>query len=161
MVCIQPRYFRRSLGLAILAIFLDIGIDMMIVSIPVCLLWNARMKRRQKIHIGVFLSLNLFMAITAGVRVSGLDHNGVIDEVWLNIWEIIEASVAICMISLTSFRSLFIASAKSQAAKERAKQPWYSSTLEIVRIGKRQPSEDQEGIFDMPTMPANSSRIMT
>lgn len=157
MVCGQPRYFRRSLGVAILAIVLDIGIDMMIVSLPVCLLWNARMKRGQKIQIGIFLSLNLFMAMTAGVRVSGLNHDGHIDEVWLNLWEIVEASVAICMISLTSFRSIFIASTKSQAAKERAKQPWYSSTLENVRIRKKQRSEDQEEMLDMPTMPAKTS----
>lgn len=60
------------------------------------------------------------------------------------------------MISLTSFRSNFIASAKSKAAKERAKQPWYSSTLENVRIGEKQRNEDQEEMLDMPAMPANT-----
>jgi len=42
----------------------------MIILIPIRLLWAVRIKPRQKFFLGIFLSLNLFMAVTASVRVS-------------------------------------------------------------------------------------------
>ncbi|MCJ1422479.1 hypothetical protein MMC29_000359 [Sticta canariensis] len=67
VVCLQPVYFHRALGMAITDAVLDIIIDLTIVVIPICLLWSVRIKSRQKFIIGIFLSLNLFMTFTAAV----------------------------------------------------------------------------------------------
>jgi len=51
----------------------DVGTDLLLIGIPICLLWSTRIKPRQKIILGVFLS---FMAITASIRVFGLKYRG-------------------------------------------------------------------------------------
>ena len=155
--CLQPIYFERSLALAIFDIVLDVGTDIMIITLPICLLWNVRIKPRQKIFLGVFLSLNGFMAIVACVRVSGLKFQGTFDEVWLYLWQFIEACVAVAMISLTAFRSVFVSSASSRARKEaekKYKSPWYSSTLEKLSTRKKQRSWDAEAaVRGLPSIP--------
>ena len=149
--CLQPKYFHRSLGLAIFDIILDVGTDLLIVGIPIRLLWSLRIQPRQKFILGVFLSLNLFMAITACIRVSGLRFRGTFDEVWLFIWQQIEACVAISMMSLTAFRSSFVGSESSRARREAAKRPWYSSAVLRNRAHRRNDEEAKQGL---PTIPS-------
>jgi len=124
----------------------------MIIFIPIRLLWAVRIKPRQKFFLGIFLSLNLFMAITAAVRVSGLKFHGTFDEVWLFLWQQIEACVAVAMISLTAFRSVFVASASSRARKEGARKPWYSSTVEVIK--RRRQQRDEDAMRGLPTIPS-------
>ena len=152
--CLQPVYFHRALGLAIFDIVLDIGTDLLIMAIPLYLLWSVRIKPRQKFVLGVFLSLNLFMAITASIRVSGLSFRGTFDEVWLYLWQEIEACIAVTMISLTAFRSVFVASESSRARREMAKKPWYSSTIAAIRRSKTQRGSDEEAIQGLPSIPS-------
>ena len=152
--CLQPVYFHRSLGLAISDIVLDIGTDLLIIAIPLRLLWSVRIKPRQKFVLGVFLSLNLFMAITASIRVSGLNSRGILDEVWLYLWQQIEACIAVTMISLTAFRSVFVASESSRARRERTKKPWYSSTIAAIKRSKPQRGSDEEAIQGLPSIPS-------
>ena len=123
----------------------------MIIALPICLLWKVRIALRQKLFLGIFLSLNLFMAITASVRVSGLKFQGTFDEVWLFLWQHIEACVAVCMISLTAFRSVFVSNSNSQARKAAAKQPWYSK---IVHSRKEQQIQDSEASQRLPSIPS-------
>ncbi len=125
----------------------------MIILIPIRLLWAVRIKPRQKFFLGIFLSLNMFMAVTAAVRVSGLKFHGTFDVVWLFLWQQIEACVAVAMISLTAFRSVFVASATSHARVEGAKKPWYSSTVEVINRRRRQRAQDEEGMRGLPTIP--------
>ena len=152
--CLQPVYFHRALGLAIFDIVLDIGTDLLLVAIPIRLLWSVRIKAHQKFILGIFLSLNLFMAITASIRVSGLSFRGTFDEVWLYLWQEIEACVAVAMISLTAFRSVFVASESSRARKESAKKPWYSSTVAAIKRNKARQASDEEAIQELPQIPS-------
>lgn len=152
--CIQPAIFKRAIGLAVLDITLDVGTDIMIILIPIRLLWAVRIKPRQKFFLGIFLSLNLFMAITASVRVSGLKFHGTFDEVWMFLWQQIEACVAVAMISLTAFRSVFVASATSRARREGAKKPWYLSTVEVINRRRKQQVREEEEMQGLPTIPS-------
>ena len=153
-ICRQPKYFHRSLGFAIFDIVLDIGTDLLIIAIPLHLLWAVRIKRRQKLVLGIFLSLNLFMAITASVRVSGLSFHGSFDEVWLYFWQQIEACLAVIMISLTAFRSVFVSSEFSRARKERAKKPWFSSPIAAIKRSKTHRGSDEEATQGLPSIPS-------
>lgn len=152
--CLQPVYFHRALGLAIFDIVLDIGTDLLIIAIPLRLLWSVRIKPRQKVFLGIFFSLNLFMAIIAAIRVSGLKFRGTFDEVWLYLWQQIEACIAVIMISLTAFRSVFVASESSRARRERAKKPWYSSTIAAIKRSKTQRGMDEEATQGLPSIPS-------
>jgi len=126
----------------------------MIILIPIRLLWAVRIKPRQKFFLGIFLSLNLFMAVTASVRVSGLKFHGTFDEVWLFLWQQIEACVAVATISLTAFRSVFVASATSRARKEGARKPWYSSTVELINRRRKERNRDEEAMRGLPIIPS-------
>ena len=152
--CLQPVYFHRALGLAISDIVLDIGTDLLIIAIPLHILWSVRIKPRQKIVLGVFLSLNLFMAIIASIRVSGLNFRGRFDEVWVYFWQQIEACIAVTMISLTAFRSVFVASESSRARRERAMKPWYSSTFATIRRINKPRGSDEESTQGLPSIPS-------
>ena len=133
---------------------LDIVTDIMIVTIPLKLVWSVRIKPRQKIILGLFFSLNLFMAVTAGVRVSGLHSKNSFDVVWLFVWQHAEACVAIIMISLTAFRSVFVESESSRARKEGAKKPWYSSTVEAIKRSKERRGVQSDGFKELPKIPS-------
>ena len=152
--CLEPVYFHRALALAICDIVLDIGTDLLIIAIPLRLLWSVRIKPRQKIVLGIFLSLNLFMAITASIRVSGLSFRDTFDEIWLYLWQQLEACIAVAMISLTAFRSVFVASESSRARREEAKRPWYSSTVAAIRRNKMQRRSDEVATQGLPSIPS-------
>ena len=126
----------------------------MIVSIPVCLLWSVRIQARQKFIIGIFLSLNLFIIIIAAIRVPGLKFHGTFDVIWLLIWQHIQACVAVIMISLTAFRSVYVSSQASRAYKELANKPWYSSTVAAIRRKRALHQKDEEYIPGLPTIPS-------
>ena len=147
----KPVVFHRALGLAISDCVLDVGTDLLIIGLPVWILWSVKIKPGQKFVIGIFLSLNLFMAIMAAIRVSGLNFRGTLDEVWLFLWFQIEASVAITMISLTAFRSVFVGSASSRIRREAIKKPWYSSTILRNRSRRRL---DDEANQELPQIPS-------
>lgn len=143
-----------ALIMGVTGVILDIGTDILIITLPFCLLWKVRIRQRQKVVLGLFLCLNIFMAITACVRVSGLDINNTFDEIWLFLWQQIEACVAVSMISLTAFRSVFVTSSNSRARREAGKMPWYSSTLELVRSRKKNLSQNSEADPGLPAIPS-------
>lgn len=77
---------------------------------PICLLWRVRISLRQKIGLGITLCLSLVMAIIALVRVGGLRlPRGQVDVIWFSYWNQNECNIAVWMVSVTSFRSFFIA----------------------------------------------------
>ena len=94
------------------------------------------------------------MAITASIRVSGISFRGTLDELWFYLWQEIEACVAVAMISLTAFRSVFVASESSRARREGAKKPWYSSTVAAIKRNKARQPSDEEAIQELPRIPS-------
>lgn len=118
----------------------------------------------QKLCLGAFLFLNVFMVITACIRASGLyirSHNifgeaagiqGAFDEVWLFLWQQIEASVAVTMVSLTAFRSIYVLDRSRKRKQPDCERRWYSSVVMKTRSGKK-PSETREELGDLPSIP--------
>ena len=152
--CLPPVYFHRALGLAVTGVVLDIGTDLLIIAIPLYLLWSVKIRALQKFVVGVFFSLNLFMAITALICVSGFRFRGVFDVVWFFVWHQIEACIAVTMISLTAFRSAYAASESQRARRERAKKPWVLNSFAAIRRGKTQQESDEEAIQGLPSNPS-------
>lgn len=150
--CLEPVYLHRALGMAISDAVLDILTDFMIVVIPIWLLRSVQIKGRQKFVIGIFLSLNLFMTFTAAIRVSGLRYHGAFDVVWLYVWQHMEACVAVIVVSLTAFRSVFVSSRISRN-KKAAKQNWYSSTIAAIKRRKASQNTSLSSTDDLPGIP--------
>ncbi|KAI9796329.1 MAG: hypothetical protein M1835_004320 [Candelina submexicana] len=153
-VCLHLVYVRRNIGLATFGIVLDVGTDLLLVGIPIRLVWSVKIKPRQKLILGIFLCLNLFMVITASVRVSGIKSHGTFDDIWLVLWLHIEACVAVAMISLTAFRSAFVVSQSSRSQRQVAKRAWYSSSVEAVKRSRAQRRHDEEAAQELPKIPS-------
>ena len=135
---------------------LDVTTDLMIAVIPIYLLWSVRIKFHQKLIIGIFLSLNLFMTLIAIVRRTGLKYHGTFDTVWLFTWHHIEACVAVIMISITAFRSIYVSSQQTSRARKQLanNKPWYSSPVAAIRRKRALGQEDEEFVAGLPTIPS-------
>ena len=150
-----------------------------VITIPIGLLWNVRIKTRQKLGIGAFLCLSVVMIIVAIIKASGIRTSvNSFNLVWELFWQQIEAYAAILAVSLTAFRSIFISN-KPRLNKHTAKpgilqylQIWFSSkrsskgeihqlsppdqpnqTLPHVTLGSTFPSIQRKGLFDSQVQP--------
>lgn len=107
--------------------------------IPVSLLWRVQIKPRQKLGLATFLCLSICMIIVAIIRVSGLHYRGKFDNTWIFLWQQVESCVAVTMLSLTAFRSVFVAG-KSSGNKARG---WVPSTGRLLGRHKRSAYDNQ------------------
>ena len=122
---------------------------MEVISIPTLLLWNVKIKTQQKLGVGVFLSLSIFMIILAIIKASGLKTSA--DSfalVWEIFWQQVEAAVAVLMVSFTAFRSVFVSSASN--AKRKRSYPYARSLLHFF--------EGDPHRNPIQTLPLKSSR---
>ncbi|MCJ1466527.1 hypothetical protein MMC07_005147 [Pseudocyphellaria aurata] len=116
--------FPKTIGLYAFVTILDMITDILIMVIPVQLLWNVHIQRRQKLILGASLCLSIVMIFTAIVRISAIriGKHGV-DYVWTAFWQIIESCLAVTVVCLSAFRSVFVRT-QAQAKQQRNKQ-WY------------------------------------
>jgi hypothetical protein len=56
------------------------------------------------------------MVIITIIRISGVEYNGIIDQVWQFYWSVISAEVAVFMAAAISFRSFFVARNSSRVS---------------------------------------------
>lgn len=121
-----------------------------VISIPARILWQVKIKFRQKLGIGGFLSLSVSMIVIAFVRISGYRAHGSYGYTWQAFWMEFEACVAVIMVSLTALRSLFV-TAESKSSRTNCR-PWYSSSVARLRkIRKTSASENHtEGLPAIP-----------
>lgn len=116
------------------------------------------MKIRQKLEIGVFLCLNVCVIIVALIRISGAYYYGTIDKPWFLLLQQVEACVAITMISLTAFRSVFIAGVSKLRDggewKKKHPGPWVPSISRAFRQRNNRASEDRELGLTSLTVPS-------
>lgn len=82
-------------------------------SIPIIVLYRARMRTSQKISLGIFLCLSLVMVCLAIIRASKVHGAVSIDVVWVFFWQYMETVVAVIMGSLTVVRNLLVHQTKS------------------------------------------------
>ena len=80
-------------------------------SFPIAILLQIQINARPKAGIGLWLCLSLAMVIIALVGIAGIKlAGGKVDIVWLVLWQQQESSIAVIMVSMSAFRSLFVES---------------------------------------------------
>ena len=103
---------------------MDVITDILVVSFPVALLWKVRINAYQKFGLAVSLCLSLVMAVIAIVRISGIKlAGGAVDIVWIAFWQQQECSIAVIMVSVSAFRTLFIANASNSPSPKSPGSP--------------------------------------
>ena len=99
--------------------------------IPIYLLWHIQITLRQKIVVGAFFCLSIMMILTAVIRVLGIHSNRDKDNHnWQIFWQVAEACIAVSMVSLSAFRSFFVA--HESRSREPRHRPWYMSRINVV-----------------------------
>ena len=106
--CVTPYCIRRITAVEATTIVFDIVSDLMILAIAPYLIWKVQISRRQKLGIAFFLCLSICMVVIAIIRISQV-HSSTYN-IWATFWQQLEGCVAILMVSLTAFRTLFISS---------------------------------------------------
>ncbi|KAF2867538.1 hypothetical protein BDV95DRAFT_446102, partial [Massariosphaeria phaeospora] len=106
--CTPETPYVKTLALNTFVTCLDFVTDLMIVSIPIWVLRNVRIRLTQKLAIAVFLCLSIGMIIAGILRMSAAYHGGYWDLTWQYLLLYLESCVAITMASVSAFRSVFV-----------------------------------------------------
>ncbi|MCJ1479145.1 hypothetical protein MMC13_007829 [Lambiella insularis] len=123
----------RAISLAVLV--LDIMTDVAVISIPIILLWNAKIKPRQKFGLLLSLCLSISMIVVALIRTTLAPQVGKDQDVPYEIFLFqLEGCIAVFMASVSAFRSLF-ASHGSRATRKKPHLIW-SSRHQLWNRGK-------------------------
>ncbi|MCJ1413432.1 hypothetical protein MMC19_007537 [Ptychographa xylographoides] len=114
------------------AMAVDIICDILIMALPLRLLWGLQINTRQKSALaGIFL-LGIIIIVFAIVRVvetsATFDH---VNPMWLALWSMVEASVAVVVSCLPSFRA-FLSNRTSSYWKDR----YTSSDSRLSRLSR-------------------------
>lgn len=107
-----------------------------VLTIPILLLWNVKIRLPQKLGLAMVLCLSVVMIIFAIIRVCASEiSGGVIDFVWGEFWQFAEACIAVLMVSCTAFRSLFVTSSPKPSPVLRP-EPKSSSLVNASTKGR-------------------------
>ncbi|MCJ1414658.1 hypothetical protein MMC32_000985 [Xylographa parallela] len=106
--CQTPRDIYISNLSLYYAMGVDVVCDILIMALPLRLLWGLKVNLQQKIALAAIFSLGFIIIAFAVVRVveTGATFKHV-NPMWLALWSMIEASVAVIVSCLPSFRALF------------------------------------------------------
>lgn len=121
-----------------------------VVAVPINLLWKVNIRLNQKIILGTFLCLSVCMFVICLVRAARQTvkgNTGTTLDIQSNIfWLIIEASVAVTVVSLTAFRSLYgIKTLKAEQKDKKRHEPWISSYRRNIFNRRKQRRVDEFG----------------
>ena len=125
---------------------------MTVISIAASVLWPAKIGTRQKLTIGAFLVLSVFMVIIACIRIAGVHLVGPYGFTWQYFWLEIEACVAVIMVSVMAFRSFYVTQRPREG--DRKAKPWYSST--VARLRRRGKNSGNHEVEDWPPIPSGT-----
>ena len=102
--------------------------------IPIRLIWTIQLRPRQKLALAATLCLSVVMVVFGLIRAKGLklSANDLIDITWGAYWALLATEVGIILVSLTAFRSLFVAHAAKRPAGA-GHRAWYSSGRRLLR----------------------------
>ncbi|PSN61404.1 hypothetical protein BS50DRAFT_578420 [Corynespora cassiicola Philippines] len=156
--CFDANYEKRFKILQSLGTVLDILTDVMIVSIPILALRKTTMILRQKLAIGIFLCLSVVMIILAIIRSLSLPGpvSRARDVPWTILWVYLESAVAVIMVSLTAFRTLFTLRREERRQREE-RLKWSPNTWKDVAMPWRKEawtssieSDTEQGLPEIP-----------
>ena len=134
--------------------------DILILFLPITLLWKVRISLRQKIGLACSLCLSGVMIIVTIVRIAGIKQrgSGSVDIVWLAFWQQQECSIAVLMVSLSAFRSLFV---QSPAQPPMLRQPRSTPSEKRRRFLRRRPDPDLYDTHEANGLPQIPSATLT
>lgn len=126
--------------------------------IPFRLLWRIRINLRQKLILGTTLCLSIFMIIIAIVRISKIriksPYEGLgMDIVWVIFWQQVEACTAVIMVSLSAFRSFFVAHESRLREDRNRNRQWYMSNKKASAWRRRLLQSEGEEMNQLPQVP--------
>lgn len=125
-----------------------------VISIPIILFWNARIKTAQKLGLLLSLCLSLGMIIVGLIKSSKLPRHGTNQDVPYEIFLIqVEASIAVLMASVSAFRPLF-ASNGSRAARQKQNMNWTPRDSSWKRRNRTPRSESDLETNGLPYIPS-------
>lgn len=133
---------------------MDVTSDILVVSLPVALLWKVRINVWQKVGLSLSLCLSLVMVFVTIVRMAGIKLAGVVDIVWLAFWQQQECSIAVIMVSVSAFRSFFVAGA---ARKRSPKLP--IASRRVILANNQSPTADTS--VSQGLTASNAGRMLT
>ena len=159
-----PTNVSLTIGLTILIIISDITTDLMseydqvwwtlistltfiVLSIPIIILWKASMNTKQKLGLGAFLTMNVWLVLIALVRVASFKRGNYFDLTWILFFQFFEPNVAILAACFSAFRSLFV----KIGYKHRPRQG--GTPYPIRRRIFRMTSTDRQEVKDLPSIP--------
>ncbi|KAL8884087.1 MAG: hypothetical protein Q9215_007785, partial [Flavoplaca cf. flavocitrina] len=106
--CETPRDIHYSNACLYVAAVGDIISDLMIMGLGLRLLRNLQVRLKEKLALGAAFSVGVIKIIFAVIRVVKIGPSAAhVNPIWLALWSMIEASVAIVVASLPSFKVLF------------------------------------------------------
>lgn len=132
--------------------------------IPIHLLRNIQVNFRQKLGLGGSLCLLITMVVLTIVRLSRFHlASASVDFTWSIFWQFAEGCIAVAMVSLTAFRSLFI----SHATQQGLENVPYSGRKRLW-AGKNSPDVDEDnfgsqelhGLPDIPQPTMTGTRTL-
>ena len=126
--------------------------------IPIHLLWHIQINLRQKVILAASLCLSIVMIVITIVRMSKIRIGSTqTDIIWQVFWHEIEACTAVIMVSISAFRSVFVAHKKSRQNQNNRHRVWYMSKKNLLRSAlhrkKQLRSDSSEGMGPLPEIP--------
>ncbi|MCJ1399582.1 hypothetical protein MMC11_002784 [Xylographa trunciseda] len=104
----SPTFLHGELITIYVSVFADIITDLLLLSIPCCLLKELQVGFSDKIGIGSVLCCSVFMIAIAILRGVSTYVDGTSDQIWALFWISTQANVAVIMVCFTSWRQLLV-----------------------------------------------------
>ncbi|WEW61922.1 hypothetical protein PRK78_007422 [Emydomyces testavorans] len=116
--------------------------------LPLRLLWGLRMSLRRKLAVGGLFSIAILCTITSVIRLIQINQrtkNTVPNGLWIILWGSLEASTAIIVGSLTSFRFIRKSSGSSGGAYNTTGQSQWPSARKFHSIQMQSYGQESHG----------------
>lgn len=101
----------------------------------------------QKLGIGAFLTMNIWLIIIALVRVTSFKRGDTFDLTWTLFFQYFEPNVAIVVACFSAFRSLFVINGSKRRVRQN--RPSYSFRKTLFKKGMA----DEQPLDDLPSIP--------
>ncbi|KAI9882167.1 MAG: hypothetical protein M1823_006087 [Watsoniomyces obsoletus] len=130
--CYAPHRIKYTIKSIKIPTALDVVTDALLIFLPIHLLWRAKITRRQKLLLSGIFSLSIVVIVIAIVRVAvnTAKPGQQLESTWVFLWSFIEASVAVMVSCVASFRTLFV----KQPDRPSNQKPSKSSSEKIQDI---------------------------
>lgn len=127
-----------------------------VMTIPLNILWRSRIPLRQSIALGAVFSLVL-VTVTFSIVRAALSTVGVtkqMDSPWVLVWSCAEASIAIIVACIGSFRMLFVQNRRED--REQRRGPGARAELRMRRVDKTTSVEQGASVEEMASVPEST-----